>query len=301
LKNTIDNLLLQFPWLQVHISATEYLGPEYYQRLLKPYVFGGKTDLDILREWLESEHASLGSGHALEIGPGPGRATSVFLNTIRDRNLHLVDLSQQMIIFCKNLFKQEQRLTYIRSDAIDFLRNNTTQFSLGFSLWSFSHSIHRAIQMFGRVAGEALADEALRALFQSALQPGARFMLIHFDPHSPEQRISLRQRSKLQPYLTAAADVPSRMVLNKVTDDLVRRGLVSVDVRHLVGEPIRYESMNEALEIFMNLHMEGMFNDHPLLPEVMAELTSDLSEYRDESGAITVGVGCYVYTYEING
>jgi len=297
-NNDIDALQRRFPWLQVQISTTEYLGPEYYERLLKPYCFGGRTDLEILCQWLAAEKTDGGNAPVLEIGPGPGRATSVFLHAVGPRDLYLVDLSEQMIAYCKRRFRDEQRLTFIRCDAIDFLRQSQQRFGLGFSLWSFSHSIHRAIQMLGRRAGEEMAAEAIRTLFVKVLEPGSRFLLIHFDPSSPEQRISLRQRAKLQPFLADGPDVPSRTVLDRVTQELVAQNRVRVCVEHLVGDPIRYENMNEALEIFMNLHMEGMFNNHPLLPEVMAELAADLAVYRDDDGAITIGTGCYLYLYE---
>lgn len=294
MTSDIEVLRLRYPWLGVHISSTEYLGPDYYQKLLRPYVFGGRTDLQILREWLED--GSLTSRiPALEIGPGPGRATSVFLSARQTQSLQLVDLSNQMLSYCRRRFVDEKRLLYMQKDAVEFLRECETSFSLGFSLWSLSHSIHRAIQDRGELEGEKVSREAIRALFTSVLEPGGRFLLIHFDPSSQEQRISLRQRSKLQPFLTSKTEVPSRLIIDSVCADLQQRGLIQVDIEHLSGEPIRYAGMDDALEIFMNLHMEGMFNEHRLLPGVIRELTEDLARYQDESGRITIETGCYLY------
>src|SRR5436309_7055891 len=91
------HLLKEHPWLAVRTTVAAYVGPEYYERLLRPYVFRGATDLDLLRGWtLRRPPTSL-----LELGSGTGRVTRVLLDEVKPKDFTLVDLSPQMLAFTR--------------------------------------------------------------------------------------------------------------------------------------------------------------------------------------------------------
>ena len=95
-----DFLLKQYPWLAITTTVEDYVAPDYYDRLLKPYRFGGKDDNTLFEDFLTTLPKKITS--ALELGPGTGRITDVILRNKNVENLTLVDLSSKMIDFLKS-------------------------------------------------------------------------------------------------------------------------------------------------------------------------------------------------------
>jgi len=49
----MGNLIKKYPWLNIHSESIEdYIPPDYYDNLLKDYVFLGKLDLDFFKSYL---------------------------------------------------------------------------------------------------------------------------------------------------------------------------------------------------------------------------------------------------------
>jgi hypothetical protein len=64
---------------------------------------------------------------------------------------------------------------------------------------------------------------------------------------------------------------------------------------HLVGLPIVFTGLDEALEYYLNFHMESVFNDSDELGEIVLELSADLLKYQQNDGTITIRPGCFIY------
>ena len=62
-----------------------------------------------------------------------------------------------------------------------------------------------------------------------------------------------------------------------------------------MGEEIVYSSVKEALEIFLNFHMESYFNKSVLLEEVLDELLNYFKKFTDKNGVIRIKPGCFIY------
>lgn len=286
---------LRHPWLEHGHFGKEYLPPEYYEGLLKPYVFDGRTDLEMFESFLDS-HVPPVNQAVLEIGPGTGRATKVLLSRTQPREVDLVDQSCRMLQYCAKRFAASGQMRFTSCDAIRFLSSTTRTFSFVFSLWSLSHSIHQNIARDGLKQGGAKASFAIRRLFHSVLRPKGRFFLIHFDTTSEEQMISLRQRQAAEDWLVPGQPSPSQTIIESALEELSSEGIIDWNKKHLIGAPIVYTDLEEALEIFMNFHMEGSFNTSLHRERVLMELHRELSRRRKTGGRISVRPGCFVYT-----
>jgi len=285
----------QYSWQSFDPQGTEYLTPRYYEKLLKPYVFDDCSDLQIFERFL-----AWGSPkkrvRALEIGPGTGRATEVLLKTLDTPELILLDQSHRMLGFLGQRFGPQNVSRFVASDAIDYLASMSESYDLVFSLWGLSHSIHQTLSKFGMSFGRSKVCAALQNLFCNGLSSSGRFFLVHFDSTSEEQTIVLRQRSKEFPWFRPGEHSPSKVIIDSVLSDIRRKGLIDFKVEHLHGAPIEYVDLDEALEIFMNFHMEGYFNDTARLKNVLIEVTQDLRRFKQPDGTIRVRPGCFVYT-----
>src|SRR5436853_4864768 len=136
LSNLISDreILKKYKWLNYQYEATEYLPPDYYLRLLKPYRFGGYSDVDLFRNFVAK--SALGSGfRALEIGPGPGRGTDVLLEKSLFSEIVLVDQSSRMLSFLESKLTHIESARYVATDAVEYLSNARSRYELIYSLW----------------------------------------------------------------------------------------------------------------------------------------------------------------------
>src|SRR5665213_548414 len=218
-------------WIYNAGEGQEYLTPAYYDRLLKPYVFSGSTDLDLFGSFLD--RCRLGQdGTVLEIGPGTGRASKLLFKKHLAKSVDFVDLSGRMLSYLRSEVAPEKGTRFYKSDALSFLATTTHTYDGVFSLWSLSHSVHQNIDKKGERAGEAYASYALRRLFGAVLKPGGRFFFIHFDSCSEEQRISLRQRHRIDKWLQPGVPSPSQLIVERILRDSANEGLITFRRQH---------------------------------------------------------------------
>jgi len=281
-------------WFQFAAPGSEYLEPEYYKRILKPYTFGGLSDLEMLQKYVDELPTSPRT--ILELGPGPGRATRILLRKWRNARYTGVDLSARMVEYCTRRFHNERsRGDWIVQDALSFLGCGDSRYDLIVSLWSISHAVHNSIARTGSVQE---ARSAVERMFAQRVPPGGRVYVIHFDSTSEEQKLALRQRQRLWPFLVPGRPSPSQQLLEEALGALSARGGWRVQSRKLVGDMIVYESLDEALESYMNFHMEGWFNHRHDRDAVLYELEADLLRRVGTDGKIRVRPGCVVFVAE---
>ncbi|KQU24364.1 hypothetical protein ASG61_20825 [Bacillus sp. Leaf75] len=296
--NKIGNeLYLEYPWLNIHTTVEEYIKPDYYNRIIKDYIFDKKSDLELFIEWLEPllQKKDL---RLLELGCGSGRATKVLIEKafFEWNNLSLLDLSQQMLEFTKDKFSHYDNIKFINSDTIEFLYKSTQTYDVVYSLWSFSHSVHQVLTKKGLTEGKKYAQGAIRKFITENMLPGSEFFLIHFDSMSDEQKILLKQWAKVFPIF---GDLDSQSLSKLLIDDelvkLEKEGLITFELGHHVGEEIEYTSEDDALEVFMNFHMESFFNESDRLLDVVNDLKNYFRQFTDKSGKVKIRPGCFIY------
>lgn len=292
-NNLLEN---KYPWLKIVNTVEDYIEPNYYDRLLKNYVFEGKSDLNHFESYLQNLKFS---GKALELGCGNGRATSVFLENMPNIKLDVVDLSPWMLHQARIRFSRYKQVNFFLSDAIRYLQTTREKYNFVFSLWSFSHAVHQFLSKNGLGNGE----EEIRNIFEEFIKRNGKkdlkFFLIHFDSLSDEQKILIRQWKKAIPiFRNNKVQSPSKRLIDKILRDLARQKIIVFSSRHYIGKAIEYASLAEALEIFMNFHMESFFNKSPNVAEIINEIESYLKKFQDRNGKIYVKPGCFIYTFQ---
>ncbi|HEY4523430.1 MAG TPA: methyltransferase domain-containing protein [Candidatus Paceibacterota bacterium] len=288
------DLIAKYPWLKITTTLEKYIEPDYYDQILKRYIFDGKSDLAFLEEFINSQNFS----HVLEIGPGTGRGTHVLMDSNKPiSQFTLVDQSERMLEFCKERFAEKSFIRYVRSDALDFLLSDSESYDFVFSLWSFSHSIHQNLKKFGVTAGEEKIRNGISKLLTERMRLGGSFFFMHFDSLSDEQRISIKQRRRDDPvFQRSDLQSPSKLLLDKIFSELVSSGTMEFKCEHYIGKPLEFASPEDALEYYLNFHMESHFNNINQIENIITELLHDIESYRESDGVIRIKPGCFVYT-----
>lgn len=288
------------PWLDIHTTVEDYVEPQYYERLLRPYVFlcgeDGEfmEDTELLRAHAVSELERRPIEDVLELGIGTGRATDAILELVSPCSYYAVDLSPRMIASCQKKYRgNEQVLHLSQDDAISYLLDCDRHFDMACSLWSFSHAVHQNI--LNRADGTERVELAIRRLLTELLRPGGTFFLIHVDTCSPEQKILARQWNRVMEVFDEGHQSPSKQHVDAILARLSGEGEVSVVNRRLVGQEILYSSLEKAMEIFLNFHLESHFNNRPDLSEVYHDVEQYLRQYLRRDGTVAVAPGCFVY------
>lgn len=297
-----DGLKARYPWLAITTTIEDYVAPEYYDKLLKDYVFDGETDLEIFSEFLKKIPPRNDMG-LLELGCGSGRVTNVALSWlgVQQPPFRIVDLSGQMIAFTKDRFATLDNLVFTQSDSVKFLEETLEKYDLAFSLWSFSHSVHQILTREGLEEGTRYVRSVLRKFFTENMNPGSSFFLIHFDSMSDEQRILLNQWKKVfLIFADTTRQSPGKRLIDDELEAMARDGIVTFEIKHRVGKEIVYASQDEALEIFLNFHAESYFNELDILPEVVNEMQQYFASFTDESGKVRIKPGCFIYEIKRN-
>jgi SAM-dependent methyltransferase len=295
--NKMLELHKKYPWLKVTTTIEDYVAPKYYDQLLRDYIFSGKTDLQLFEEYLEII-PNKDFLNVLELGCGSGRATSVFLNHFKDRknSLRMVDLSDRMLYFCHKKFSKFKNIDYIKSDSVDFLKEDSNVYDVIFSLWSFSHATHQILIRDGVDSGRKYIQGVIQKMVEKNMDKGSSFFLIHFDSMSDEQKILMQQWKKVYPiYNDTNVQSPSKLLIDETLQSLEKQELIRLESIHYKGHEITYSSIEEVLEIFLNFHMESYFNESPLLPQVIEELMSYFKNFTDKNSIIKIKPGCFIY------
>lgn len=287
-----NELVEQYPWLAKVNTVVDYLPPEYYQHLLKPYTFGGVSDLSLLEKFLYNKNFS----KVLELGCGSGRASGTVVSTIPTADYTFSDLSKRMLEAARQYLPKNS--SFIVSDAVEYMENTKDMYDLVYTLWSFSHSTHQHIHRLGiEKAGDYISFVIKKFIRENIVKDGSLF-LIHFDSLSQEQSILMRQWKRV---FTAFANIkeqsPSKQIIDKTLLELDTKGEITLSINHLKGGAIHYKSEDEVLETFMNFHLETYFNNLPLTESVIDDIKGQISKYRNEDGSYDITPGCYVYSF----
>ena len=137
------DLIAKYPWLKITTTLEKYIEPDYYDQILKRYIFDGKSDLAFLEEFINSQNFS----HVLEIGPGTGRGTHVLMDSNKPiSQFTLVDQSERMLEFCKERFAEKSAENLIHAIAA------SCQISLGRFIYALG------IRHVGEETAELLAN-----------------------------------------------------------------------------------------------------------------------------------------------
>lgn len=283
----------KYKWLKTW-KHSEYLSPDYYHKLLRPYVFSGKDDLTLFRDYLS--RLQYVPKNAIEFGCGTGRGTNVFLNRFKDSKLNILDLSTQMLNFTSQKFNVHNTIC---SDTIDFMKKTSEKFDFAFSLWSFSHSIHQQLEKFTDLdlGKQYIADVLIKFITENLSDNGHMF-IIHFDSQSEEQTILMKQwAKKSKVYDRFEQKSLSLECIQSALESLKDNNIISYQLRHQKGEKIKYNNEDNALETFVNFHLEGVFNSEKdnVLSQIIQELRTEFKKYTNEKDqTISIGTGCYL-------
>ncbi len=296
MNKNID-LYQKFSWLKINTPYAEYVTPNYYDRLLKPYIFENKTDIEILKEFLLNRNFIKNDIKTLELGCGTGRATKILLENASILSLRILDLSKRMIDNCKKRFSNLNFINYTKSSSIDYISNTNEVYDFIFSLWSFSDAVHQVLVREGIDRGKAIVQKAITKMFTKNMATDGKLFIIHIDSKSDEQHIVRKEYKRINPiYSPENTQSLSKLILDKELARLKDIGLIDYEINHYVGEAIKYNSEEEALEIFMNFHLESRFNQSDNLSEVLADLSEYFKQFTNKKGEIFIKPGCFIYT-----
>lgn len=289
----MDPLHVLYPWLRITTSVEDYVAPAYYDRLLKTYAFGGKTDLELLSDFLSRLPSR--PLRALELGPGTGRATDWALRHAPFSSLDLVDLSSRMLATSERRFAGNRTLRLYQSDSLAYLARTPSNYEVIYTLWSFSHSIHQLLIRTTLEEARVYVERTLRRMVQHVMVPGAAFYLIHFDAQSDEQQILIDQWRRKYPFYVAGEQSPSKLLIDSTFEALKGEGVIDYSRSHYLGDEIDYGSQSEALEIFLNFHLESHFNEEPYIGEIIDEMRHYFARFTTPDGRIRIRPGCFEY------
>ena len=294
--NNLVKLYEKYPWLKIKTTVKEYVDPKYYNKILKPYIFDWKTDEDIfinsIQEIWENKFNS-----TLELWCWSWRITELFLKKFNYNNFDLVDFSNRMLSFSMKKFTNYDNLFFIESDTIKFLENCNKKYDLIFSLWSFSHSTHQIFSELWLEYWKKYITKILKKMLLENLNDWWYFFLIHFDSLSDEQKILMKQWKKVFPiFHDLEKQSPSKLLIDDILFDLKNEWYISYTQEHKIWQEIIYNNLEEALEIFMNFHMESFFNKNKLLLwSIIDELIEYFNNFKNNNGNIEIKPWCFIY------
>lgn len=287
-----QSLIEKYPWLERTNSVEDYLPPEYYKNLLKPYTFNNVSDLQLLESFLKDKGAS----NILELGCGSGRASDVVVKTLPNATYTFSDLSNRMLSSAKNHLPHHS--SFVVSDAVEFMYSATDVYDLVYTLWSFSHSTHQHFHRLGMKEAQKYISTVIKKFIRENLSQDGSFFLIHFDSLSQEQNILMRQWKQVFPtFANIGEQSPSKQIIDSTLLELDTEGEITLSINHLHGDVIHYDSEDEVLETFMNFHLETFFNNSSLTENVIDDIREQIAKYRNEDGTYDIAPGCYIYSF----
>lgn len=290
----------RYPSLSTRIEDhSHYLNPTDYHKLLKPYVFGGREDLGIFRDFVRSR---VSSQQVLELGCGTGRGTDALLEETSPNSLTLLDLSPTMLAHSKAKYAGIEGVRFVESDTVTRLEVDPDKYDLVYSLWSFSHSVHQILIDADAQGAEDLekaktrVKEAIRRMVVEMMESGGSFFMIHVDSESEEQSILFQQWAKLFPmFADESNQTPSKHLFDETFQELKEEGVIEFQIDHLIGDPIEYCDRETLMDIFMNFHLESFFNEGEMTEGVVSEIEEYVEEFRNEDGTYSIRPGCFIY------
>jgi len=297
-----DDLLKTYPMLGTTIeNHADYVEPDDYARLLKPYNARSVEDLALFTKFVDAvattrENNRAQFGKVLELGCGSGRSTQAFMDTADTEELHLLDLSPRMLNRTQARYAALGNVSYIESDTTTHLEGSDDQYDLIYSLWSFSHSVHQILVSGDLELGKLRVKAAIRRMIVEMMKPGAGFFLIHVDSKSEEQTILFRQWAKLFPiFQNEELQTPSKLIFDEVLGELGKEGVIQYSAEHVEMDGQEYSSFEELLDIFLNFHLESQFNDSPSIENIIGEIREYVEQFKQPDGTYVIRPGCFIY------
>lgn len=296
------DLLVEYPMLGTRIeNHSDYVAPDDYNRLLKPYSARSVEDLELFAEFIGEVAPRIAEnraqfGKVLELGCGSGRSTQAFMDTATARELHLLDLSPRMLDRTRSRYAALDNVRYIKSDTIAHLEGSDERYDLIYSLWSFSHSVHQILTENDPEKAKLRVKTAIRRMIVEMMAPGAGFFLIHVDSKSEEQTILFRQWAKLFPvFQNRGAQTPSKLIFDETLEELKKEGVIKCSVEHVEMDGQKYSSFEELLDIFLNFHLESQFNSSPDIESIIDEIREYVEQFKQPDGTYVIKPGCFIY------
>jgi SAM-dependent methyltransferase len=284
--------------------GSEYLPAEYYDRILKKYATqdGLNEDLDLLENFLVARSTQ---GSILELGCGSGRATRIIIKANRYKDFTVTDLSEQMLRFVQE--REGSKISnYQKSDHIEFLEKTVEEFDTVVSFWSLAHSVFpwylkHSLKAF------SLIETILLNFFAKNLKSDGAVFIIQTDGASEEQTLikkswflgrRLAGDTGLENKYYQDFQSPSIRILDSVFKTLCDSKIFDeklTTITRVPGNEIEYESKEEALEVFMNFHLEGEFNGSEYFDDVSNFLDKEFEKILATKGMLSIQTGFWIY------
>ncbi len=278
-------------WSNRKNTVDDYISPEYYNSIIKDYVFNDLTDLEIFQQYIAGKTFE----SVLELGSGSGRVTDITLNSLNFNQLTLTDLSEQMIEFQKKKYRN-RKISYVQSDHMDYLKTTLQKFDFVYCIWSLSHSINAHLYKAGKNFNSTDIFNNIKDFVKHRIKNDGEMFILHFDSTSQEQTILLSQWKRVyRLYTDITEQSPSKKILDKVFEDLARDNVIEFSSEHYIGRGITYCDDEEYLELFMNFHLETFFNKTNLFDVVKDDILSLGKKYKADDGSYTIKPGCFIY------
>lgn len=276
-----------------------YLDPLYYEEILPPYKFNGKTDEEILEEYLKEKVSNQGHKFncVLELGCGSGRGTQI-IEKYCDKII-AVDLNKKMIELAQKRIGAKDKIKFYHEEMLEFAENNKNlikDVDLVVSFWALNYSLNAEFayrdptkRIFKPIIPENALENCqnkLNVLFEN-IGDNANFIFFHYDPESEEQKIAHKCWEKIVPFPWNEKS-PSLFSLKKFFE---KQNNIDSCICKLNGVNSLGDK-DHAMEIFMNFHLHTSFNHHPLRDEVIKIIEEGIKKFNQDN--ILIGAGTII-------
>lgn len=283
----------------------DYLTPQYYNKILKKYSSGNFDDLAILKTFINKDKLL---NNILELGCGTGRATKVLCENINFKKLVLTDISQEMLDYTRELISvnKNNKIEYKRVDHIKYLLDTKEKFDLVISYWSYAHSVYPCYEKYTFQA-ESLIKSILIKFIIMNIEKNGRLLMIQTDGDSEEQRIvkncwfiadSLKEHKNIQKEYYKEYISPANYILRGVYKDLVKSKILDIKttkIIKIIGNSVKYKDIDDAIEIFMNFHLEGKYNNSDIEKDIISYLKQEFERIIKKKGELRITTGYFVF------
>ena len=118
--------------------------------------------------------------------------------------------------------------------------------------------------------------------------------IIHFDSMSDEQKILMKQWKRFYPtFSDISKQSPSLFVTDNALAKLQSENIIDYKITHYVGEEISYANIEEAMETFLNFHMESYANDRLELSDVYYDVENYMKIFL-KGDKVCIKPGCFI-------
>ena len=266
-----------------------------YDRLLLDYHFGGRTDEEVLADYLNQ----ISPGHpvsVLELGCGTGRMTTMLL--AHAGSLLAVEPAPAML---DGFRRRHPQLNPLQADARTAVQDRTrdgTTFDQVAAFWSlnypllscFEHNDGTQIHPLEHATGLANAQTFLQQLI-SLITPGGHLLAFFFDNDSAEQRLVTRLWERIAPFPGTGRDYTRTLLLDTLhqAQQTGAGTLVHRLLRGYAGDA----SPQAARDYILRQHLRG-FPGLADDPHTRAEVAAFVNEHTGSDGRVRIPAGMHL-------